>query len=40
MFKLEQYKVLAASIITASVLSTAAQASQSDAAYNGLWNAK
>ncbi|MEA1892327.1 MAG: c-type cytochrome [Campylobacterota bacterium] len=38
MFKLEQYKVLAASLLTASVLATAAQAS--DAAYNGLWNAK
>jgi len=40
MFKLEQYKILVASIITASVLSTAAQASQDDVAYNGLWNAK
>ncbi|MEA2098603.1 MAG: c-type cytochrome, partial [Campylobacterota bacterium] len=40
MFKLEQYKILAATVITASVLSTAAQANKSDAAYNGLWNAK
>ncbi|MEA2091093.1 MAG: hypothetical protein U9O83_01855, partial [Campylobacterota bacterium] len=38
MFKLEQYKILAASLLTASVLSTAAQAN--DAAYSGLWNAK
>jgi len=37
MFKLEQYKVLAASIITATTLSTAVHA---DTAYNDLWNAK
>lgn len=41
MFKLEQYKILAASVITAATLLTVAQASESESpAYNGLWNAK
>jgi cytochrome c len=40
MFKLEQYKKLTASALVVSSLSVAAFASNSDAAYNGLWNAK
>ena len=39
MFKLEQYKTLAASFVTAAALLTVGQASE-DTAYNGLWNAK
>jgi cytochrome c len=38
MFKLEQYKTLAVSVVAAATLVTTAQASES--AYNGLWNAK
>lgn len=41
MFKLEQYKVLTASVITTIVIMSTAQASQNDSvAYDGLWNAK
>ncbi|MEA3372528.1 MAG: c-type cytochrome [Campylobacterota bacterium] len=41
MFKLEQYKILTASIVTAAALLTSGQAKQIDSeAYNGLWNAK
>ena len=41
MFKLEQYKRLAASVVTAAVISTVGQAEETNsAAYNGLWNAK
>lgn len=39
MFKLEQYKILTASLVAAAVLSTAVQAKDT-VAYNGLWNAK
>ena len=41
MFKLEQYKILTASIVAVATLMSAAQAKQNDSsAYNGLWNAK
>ncbi len=40
MFKLEQYKILTASIITTAALLTAGQAKESDTAYSGYWNAK
>ncbi len=40
MFKLDQYKSLAASLITATVIVTAGQASEKEIPYNGLWNAK
>jgi cytochrome c len=39
MFKLEQYKTIAASVVAAAALLTSAQANET-AAYNGLWNAK
>jgi cytochrome c5 len=40
MFKLEQYKTLAASVIAATALVTVAQSNTDQAAYNGLWNAQ
>ncbi|MEA3383204.1 MAG: c-type cytochrome [Campylobacterota bacterium] len=41
MFKLEQYKRLAASVVTAAVVLTAGQAEETNkSAYNGLWNAQ
>jgi len=41
MFKLEQYKIITASVITTIALLTSAQAKDSNSAdYNGLWNAK
>ncbi len=41
MFKLEQYKILAASVVATIALLSSAQAKQSDStAYNGRWNAK
>jgi cytochrome c len=41
MFKLEQYsKMITASIATTAILLSAGQANESDAAYNGLWNAQ
>ena len=41
MFKLEQYKRLAASVVTAAVVLTVGQAEETNsAAYSGLWNAK
>ena len=40
MFKLEQYKILTASIVSVAVLLTAVEANENNTAYNGLWNAK
>ncbi len=41
MFKLEQYKILTASIVTAIVLVSSAQGAQGETSdYNGLWNGK
>ncbi len=40
MFRLEQYKTLAASVIAAATLLTAGQANDGETAYSGLWNAK
>jgi len=41
MFKLEQYKILTACVITTIALLSSAQANQNDSTdYNGLWNAK
>jgi len=40
MFKLEQYKTLAVSIVAAATLVTVSQAQETSSAYNGLWNAK
>jgi hypothetical protein len=39
MFKLEQYKVLTASLITAATLMSVGQANETTE-HNGLWNAK
>lgn len=41
MFKLELYKIVAASIVSAATLLTVTQAKENESsAYNGLWNAK